>query len=132
MQQEIISDLHILISQLDKLKQEFNISIANGKSFVEVKAVHLQIKELTKLIDERKNAHETDPPFSGILEANASADNITIDTLLPLREYMSLDQLERYGVYLMGQQPDNRFTQEEISELELVKSIRANAEGATK
>ena len=59
MHTQMVSDLETLITQLDKLKDDFNSGIINGKSFVEVKVLHLQIKELTQMINQLKIGDES-------------------------------------------------------------------------
>ena len=57
MQQQINADLEVLITQLSTLKGEFEKAISSGKAFMEVKMIHLQIKELSQQIEnlQRKN-----------------------------------------------------------------------------
>jgi hypothetical protein len=43
-------DLNFLTHQLSTLKMEMDKAISTGKSFAEVKAIHLQIKTLSGLI----------------------------------------------------------------------------------
>ena len=52
------ADLAILNSQLQNLKEEMDKAISNGKTFIEVKNIHLQVKELSRLIDVLKSANE--------------------------------------------------------------------------
>lgn len=49
-QDQINHDLDILTRQLIKLKDEMDTAICSGRQFIEVKLIHLQIKELSKLI----------------------------------------------------------------------------------
>ena len=56
MQNELEGDLAMLQQQLSTLKEDMNRAISNGKNFIEVKMIHLQIKELTRLIDQMKAA----------------------------------------------------------------------------
>ena len=52
MQQEILTDLDNLMLQMKKLKADFLKGISDGKSFIQVKVIHLQIKELSRLIQQ--------------------------------------------------------------------------------
>ena len=47
--------------------------------------------------------------------------DISIDTLLPLGDFMTIEQLERYGYYFIGELPDEPFTWEELRELQVIK-----------
>jgi hypothetical protein len=60
-------------------------------------------------------------PYRAITENDTI---ITLETLLPFRECMTPDQLERYGYYLSGELPDHLFTWEEIDQLRVIKKIR--------
>ena len=51
MQQQINADLDILVKQLSTLKDDFEKAISSGKAFIEVKMIHLQIKELSCQIE---------------------------------------------------------------------------------
>ena len=56
---------------------------------------------------------------------------IDLDTLLPLRQFMSRDQLARYDEYLKHLEPLKPFTWEEIEELrrkrdEIIRKSDAN------
>ncbi|MBL7696591.1 MAG: hypothetical protein JNK79_00465 [Chitinophagaceae bacterium] len=57
-QQQIQADLAILNSQMQNLKEEMDKAISNGKSFIEVKMIHLQVKELSRLIDMLRVSNE--------------------------------------------------------------------------
>ena len=50
-----------------------------------------------------------------------SEDNITLETLLPLREFMSTSQLERFGDYIANRKPSKPFTAREIKELQSMR-----------
>ena len=47
----------------------------------------------------------------------SSEDRITLEVLLPLRNFMTPEQLERYGDYLSGRVPDRPFSREEVDTL---------------
>lgn len=47
-------DLHNLNVQLSNLKSAFDHAIIHGSSFDEVKKIYLHIKEVERLIEERK------------------------------------------------------------------------------
>lgn len=49
-QDQINHDLDILTRQLITLKDEMDTAIRSGHQFFEVKLIHLQMKELSKLI----------------------------------------------------------------------------------
>ena len=49
---------------------------------------------------------------------------ITLDTLIELRDCMTVEQLERYGYYFEGRIPPVLFTEDEIVQLQLLKRIR--------
>jgi hypothetical protein len=54
-QHELQDDLNVLSKQLSTLKAEMDTAIGSGKSFAEVKAIHAQIKALSRLITELKD-----------------------------------------------------------------------------
>jgi hypothetical protein len=51
------------------------------------------------------------------------ADKITLEHLLPYRQYMDTKQLERFGDYLMHKQPSHPFDWSELEELGRIKSM---------
>jgi hypothetical protein len=51
-QRELHEDVNVLTEQLSTLKTEMDTAIRSGKSFAEVKAIHAQIKALSRLIAE--------------------------------------------------------------------------------
>lgn len=50
MHQEMIPEINRLIEELTELRMKFENGIASGKSYVEVKAIYLQMKELLRLL----------------------------------------------------------------------------------
>lgn len=56
MHEQIHADLEILSHQLTTLKQDMDKAISSGRSFIEVKIIHMQIKELSRTIDLLKNS----------------------------------------------------------------------------
>lgn len=48
-------DLNKLSTQLVTLQHEMDQAISDGKSFIEVKIIHLQMKELSRLIEDLKS-----------------------------------------------------------------------------
>jgi len=50
-----------------------------------------------------------------------TADDITLDTLMPYREFMTIKQLERYGDYLAHREIQEPFTWDEIEKLASLK-----------
>jgi hypothetical protein len=46
---------------------------------------------------------------------------ITLETLQPLRDYMSTSQLERFGDYLARKKPSRPFTTKEVKELQYMR-----------
>ena len=52
-------------------------------------------------------------------------DKITLEHLLPYRQYMNTKQLERFGEYLLYKQPAHPFNWRELEELERIKSMNA-------
>jgi hypothetical protein len=58
-------------------------------------------------------------------EANSLPDNmITLETLMPYREYMSLCQLERYGDYILNLKPDKPFIWAEIDQPQAIRNTQ--------
>lgn len=55
MQNQMQADLALLQQHLSTLKEDMNHAISTGKNFMEVKMIHLQIKELSRLIENMKN-----------------------------------------------------------------------------
>jgi hypothetical protein len=53
--QELHNDINILTHQLNAMKMQMETAISAGKSFAEVKAIHLQIKALSGLIENLQN-----------------------------------------------------------------------------
>ena len=52
------ADLAALQLQLSTLKEDMDHAISDGKNFIEVKMIHLQIKELSRLIEKMKAAKD--------------------------------------------------------------------------
>ena len=52
------ADLAALQLQLSTLKEDMDHAISDGKNFIEVKMIHLQIKELSRLIENMKVAKD--------------------------------------------------------------------------
>ena len=57
-QHQFQADLDTLNNQLLSLKDEMDKAIKDGKNFVEVKSIHLQVKELSRLIEQLKSAND--------------------------------------------------------------------------
>lgn len=53
-QHEIHTDVDLLANQLSSLKEEMDKAIRSGKCFIEVKLIHLQIKELSRHVEHLK------------------------------------------------------------------------------
>ncbi len=56
MEQQIAIQINALIRQLEELRKRLDNGISEGKAFSEMKAVFLQIKELSHLIEEQGRA----------------------------------------------------------------------------
>jgi hypothetical protein len=52
MQQDMLPQIDHLIAQLTELRAEFENGISNGKSYAEVKAIYLHMKELLSLLQQ--------------------------------------------------------------------------------
>ena len=50
-----------------------------------------------------------------------SEEPIKLETLLPLREFMTTLQLERFGDYLANRKPAKPFTDQEVKELKYMR-----------
>jgi hypothetical protein len=51
---------------------------------------------------------------------------ITLEMLLPYRDFMDLKQIQRYGDYVAHRKPSEPFTLQEINELKKKREVQLN------
>lgn len=76
-----------------------------------------RIDDIVRKFQKRKIPYLVNPNLT-VLDGE---EHITLETLQPLRDYMTTAQLERFGDYMVHKKPSHPFTTKEVKELQYMR-----------